>query len=500
MITIHDEIAFRQDNFWNNIHFHPTDAIEDDWGGAILDRVAADGAATTVRMYAMLEDIVTRGADGQLCYDFTLNDQRIDAMIARGFHLLISYSFIPPCISSSTVRTNTETAVSSRYKGKFLMTEPPHDWAEWEEICYTYTAHLVGRYGLARVSGWYLQCYNEPDVSGFFMHSLGTTEAARAKRIEAYCKMYEAFARGTMRVSDRLRIGGPAAATHPMLDAFLAFTSRRNLPVRFACAHSYGTSPQRINDGQRPIDAQHNLDIIRKYLEVVQRYYPDGLELVIDEWGASNCGFCNLDDCPQLVFRETEAFAAFYVQLIAGCIREKFPLRTLMICLSGAHQPHQLPGKFPEFNGFRSFFTEHFIPKPIYGAYVLARKLGDAFLRCESEHKSLTILPTRTAHGYALLLSNASPSLDPNQPTLTDEIRMEISGTYRAAIYRIDRDHTNPYQVWQQSGGAAQLDALRQAGTLCADESIVRADGTARFPVSIPANGVLLIELTRMDA
>ena len=43
-------------------------------------------------------------------------------------------------------------------------------------------------------------------------------------------------------------------------------------------------------------------------------------------------------------------------------------------------------------------------------------------------------------------------------------------------------------------------DALRQAGTLCADESIVRADGTARFPVSIPANGVLLIELTRMDA
>ena len=77
---------------------------------------------------------------------------------------------------------------------------------------------------------------------------------------------------------------------------------------------------------------------------------------------------------------------------------------------------------------------------------------------------------------------------------------MEISGTYRAAIYRIDRDHTNPYQVWQQSGGAAQLDALRQAGTLCADESIVRADGTARFPVSIPANGVLLIELTRMDA
>ena len=27
-------------NFWNNIHFHPTDAIEDDWGRLILDQVS----------------------------------------------------------------------------------------------------------------------------------------------------------------------------------------------------------------------------------------------------------------------------------------------------------------------------------------------------------------------------------------------------------------------------------------------------------------------------
>ena len=42
--------------FWNGIHFHPTDAIEDDWGREILDDVAADRVADTVRIYAMLED------------------------------------------------------------------------------------------------------------------------------------------------------------------------------------------------------------------------------------------------------------------------------------------------------------------------------------------------------------------------------------------------------------------------------------------------------------
>ena len=36
-------------NFWNHIHFHPTDAIEDDWGQRILNRIHEDGIAGTVR-------------------------------------------------------------------------------------------------------------------------------------------------------------------------------------------------------------------------------------------------------------------------------------------------------------------------------------------------------------------------------------------------------------------------------------------------------------------
>ena len=86
-------------NFWNNIHFHPTDAIEDEWGQKILNDVAADGVAKTVRMYAMLEDIVTRDENGQLRFDFTENDVRMDYMVSKGFNLLLSYNFIPACIA-----------------------------------------------------------------------------------------------------------------------------------------------------------------------------------------------------------------------------------------------------------------------------------------------------------------------------------------------------------------------------------------------------------------
>ena len=115
-------------NFWNNIHFHPTDAIEDDWGQAILNDVAKDHIAQTVRMYAMLEDIVTMDDQGVLHYDYTLNDTRIDYMISKGFDLLLDYNFTPPCIASDPGQVNNVSKNKTRYKGKMLNTSKPRDF------------------------------------------------------------------------------------------------------------------------------------------------------------------------------------------------------------------------------------------------------------------------------------------------------------------------------------------------------------------------------------
>ena len=66
MIKIHDKVIKNQPKFWNHALFHPTDAIEDSWGKRILDRMAADGAIKTIRIYSMFEDIVYLGEDGEL--------------------------------------------------------------------------------------------------------------------------------------------------------------------------------------------------------------------------------------------------------------------------------------------------------------------------------------------------------------------------------------------------------------------------------------------------
>ena len=68
---------YRQ-NFWNNIHFHPTDAVEDIWGQEILDKLSADGSARYVRLYTMFEDIVSRNEKGELVFDFSQQDVRLD--------------------------------------------------------------------------------------------------------------------------------------------------------------------------------------------------------------------------------------------------------------------------------------------------------------------------------------------------------------------------------------------------------------------------------------
>jgi len=119
-------------NFWNNIIFHPTDAIEDDWGKRILDAVSEDNAVDTVRIYNMLEDIVTKDENGNLCYDYTLNDYRLDYLISKGFDIYLTYAFMPSCLAQDPNVTGVCAKGKTRYKGKMIITTPPKDYSKPE--------------------------------------------------------------------------------------------------------------------------------------------------------------------------------------------------------------------------------------------------------------------------------------------------------------------------------------------------------------------------------
>ncbi|MBE6645558.1 MAG: hypothetical protein E7612_09340, partial [Ruminococcaceae bacterium] len=337
MIKIKNQVIREQKNFWNDCIFHPTDAVEDSWGKRILDRMSEDKSIDTVRIYAMLEDIVYLGEEGEIKYDFRISDLRLDYLVERGYNILIAYGGIPDCIAMPGGVKTSVSKNKTRYKGKLWNSMPPKDYKVWEEICYQYTKHIVERYGIDVVSKWYLHCFNEPDHVGFFLSHLDRTEVGA--RLSAYCPLYEGFVRGVLRAEEQLHIGGPALAGNlDFFKGFLDFVKEKNLRLDYIAVHNYGTDPFRLRDGVNKIDVEHNIDNHLKHLEVIKDCGFADCEVVVDEWGMCTRGFWNVEECPQLMVREHEVFSAYYTKLIRRFIDIDPNLSKLMICLSGQHE------------------------------------------------------------------------------------------------------------------------------------------------------------------
>ena len=497
MIYIGNQVIREQKPFWNHCLFHPTDAVEDAWGKRILDRMASDGAIHTIRIYAMLEDIVYMDEEGALQYDFRVNDLRLDYLVEKGYDLIIAYAAVPDCIAKSTQFKRATAFNATRYKGKMWNTSPPKDPALWEEVCYRYTRHIVERYGIDRVSRWHLHCFNEPDIPSFFMSELPSGH--EKERSEEYCKMYAAFVRALTRVSEKLTMGGPALANKPLfLDYFLQFVKENDLRLDYIALHNYGTGPKFLKDGTKPITVRNNLERHEGYMDIIRKNGFEKTEIIIDEWGIATQGFANRLICPELMFRETEVFSAYYGKLIRGLLDTGYDIGKLVICLSGQHEMTE------DFSGFRNFFTLNFIAKPIYNAHILASRLGSGLLEATCEDENTFVIPTKTDTGYAVLLGCASEHFLEDIPYREETVtfREDITGK-QVTVWCIDKAHTNPYRLFEAMGSPEeptreQLAILREEGRL-KPLQVYTAQGSALEPIPLTPNSLWFIQVETIN-
>ena len=492
-------------NFWNHIHFHPTDAIEDDWGKRILDEVAKDKVAHTVRMYSMFEDIVKLGDDGKIYYDFTENDLRMDYMVEKGFDLLVIYAYIPPFMAKHPEMTSTVCKNKTRYKGKVIVVSEPSSYDEWEKVCYDYTCHIVERYGIERVKNWNLQCWNEPDIKPFFMSNSPDTEEDYEERLCEYVKLYKSFARGVKRVSEELKIGNALAGRLSFLDDFLADVKKTNTPIDFICVHTYGTCVTNLNgftdDGKTPapripFNVNNTLSKQKNYENIIKKHFPEK-PVIVDEWGASAQGFYNREECPALMFREGSEYAAYMGKMIDAYIKANLQVEKMMICLSGQHE------MVVDFSGFRNLFTKNFIKKPIYNAYLLLSRLGDTLLSSECDTDDLTCLATRNGEKTVIMLAYADECFERALPSLKEKIEISgITGKKKVTVHLIDEEHINPYKLALRLGYGdgeyteEELSVLREEGQMkayvCYEHNF---DENASIDVECANNALMLIEI-----
>ena len=488
MIKIGSNVTRTVQKFWNHCLFHPTDAVEDAWGKRILDRFALDRSIGTVRIYAMLEDIVYMDEEGKLQYDFRVNDLRLDYLKEKGFDLILAYAAVPDCIAKSTEFKRATAFNATRYKGKMWNTSPPKDPALWEEVCYQYTKHIVERYGIETVSRWHLSCYNEPDIPAFFMSELD--RGYEKERSEEYCKMYAAFVRGLTRVSEKLTMGGPALANKPLfLDYFLRFVRENDLRLDYIALHNYGTTPVALKNGTKPIAVRNNLERHEGYMDIIRKHGFENTRIVIDEWGIATQGFANRLACPELMIRETEVFSAYYVKLIRGFLDTGYDISKLVICLSGQHEMTE------DFTGFRNFFTLNFIAKPIYNAHILSARMGMDLVDAEVESENVAVIPTKTEKGYAVLMAYADEHFTKDITHREETLRFEEDITGRTVtLWCIDQAHTNPYRLFEKMGSPEaptqeQLAALREEGSL-KPVAVYTARSSTLQPITLTPNSV----------
>lgn len=490
MIRINSAVIKEHKKIFNQCVFHPTDAVEDSWGKRIIDKMEEDGAIDTVRIYAMLEDIVYRDDNGALAYDFRTSDTRLDYLVSLGYNLVIAYAGIPDCITSKEGGRTSVSKNKTRYKGKMWNGNPPDDYTEWEEICYQYTKHLNERYG-ERVKNWKFHCFNEPDVVSFFMPQIDDREKYK-ERCDEYLKLYEFFVRGVRRANRTVMVGGPAlACVLDFFECFLNGVKERGLEMNYISVHTYGTDPELLNSGEETLSVRIMMEKVMDRVRIIERCGFSHLPIVMDEWGASSHGFFNSEECKILMFRETEVNSAYFIRLVKELTYAALPIENHMICLSGQHEMVE------DFSGFRNFFTLNFIKKPIYNAFVLASKLHTGVVECVNNVENITVLPTKSDTGeYAVAIVYAKEDFSEDLPVLFEQVEFSqnIVGRH-LTVWCIDGANTNPYRLWQRMGEpkieGEVIKALREEGKMKPHASFVATENSVN--VRLTPNAVYLI-------
>lgn len=195
---------------------------------------------------------VVRASDGELVYDWTDFDRRVDFVERKlGADLILAASYMP--IPFDAVKNDDRQSA-------------PRDYALWEDLCYRAAKRCVDR-GVP-IPFW--EVWNEvntgwlkpgPEDSGaekyrrIYKEARGRDDVDEeaVRRFEAYCKLYAATARGVHRADPDAKIGGPALASGPFeheecghcfhgkgfAKGLMLFCREEKLPLDFVSWHEY---------------------------------------------------------------------------------------------------------------------------------------------------------------------------------------------------------------------------------------------------------------------
>jgi xylan 1,4-beta-xylosidase len=434
---------------------------------AALRLAHRDLGSRSVRAHAILHDdngVVTRAEDGSLRFDFTRIDAIYDRLLELGLRPVVELSFMPAALARDAAQT------VFAYRG---IISPPADWEEWHRLVATLTRHLVERYGIAEVSHWAFEVWNEPNLAVFWS---GTQEE--------YFRLYDESAAAVKDVDDRVRVGGPATAAGEWIASLAEHAHLCGSALDFVTTHTYGNLPLDL----RPTLTRHGFG---------------GLPVWWTEWGVGSTHFGPVHDGVMGAPFMLSGFAAS---------QERLDSLAYWVVSDHFEELGRPPRLFH--NGF-GLLTVGNLRKPRFWALYLAAQLGDAVLQTWLEGDGAAVLvdawATRAEDGTVDVLvwnGTINAALAGGDARLDRRVRLQVSGlpatSHQVWSARVDEHHSNiaalcpPGIDWPDDDLWAQL---RAADRLHEEEwdAVTPVQGTATFEFFVPMPGVVRVRLRERE-
>lgn len=408
-------------------------------------------------------------AHGQPVYNYTYIDQIYDALLKQGVRPYVELSFMPPQLAAR------EATNGFWYTPNVA---PPKSWKLWGDMIRHFARHLVQRYGIAEVSHWYFEVWNEPNL-GFWA---GKPQQA------SYFHLYEVTARALKSVSPQLRVGGPATAQAAWIPAFIRFCSTHDVPVDFVSTHVYGDdTAQNVLHRNEKVSRR---DMVVLAVEKVHREVEDSpmpkLPIIFSEFNATYTGTeVDVTDSPYI-----GPWMAHTISATDGLV-------DMMSYWTFSDVFEEQGVADSPFHGGFGLIASGGIPKAAFNDFSLLHRLGTERLAESSD----SALVTRRKDGtLSIAVWNYAPP-GPGGATRTYTLDLHNIGDARYAyVWLVDRNHGSPLATWRAMGSPsdpsfAQHQILMAAARLPAPRVETLNKASPAVTLHLLPHALALIEL-----
>jgi len=470
----------------------------------------------TARLKWGSTNVYTEDENGNPVYDWKIVDKILDTYVERGLRPLVELGFMPKALSLKPENYEHYWGVEQKYDNIFTgWTTPPSDYEKWGELIYQLVNHCIEKYGREEVETWLWEPWNEPNI-GYWSGTL-----------EEYCKLYDYSAHAIKKACDECTVGGPHSTgpgwdkAYDFLIGFLQHcvkgknyvTGETGSTIEYIGYHAKG-QPKMFDDHIR-MNMATQLNDIAKGFEAV-RSFPElkDLPIIIGECDPEGCAACSESVNPQNGYRNGTMYSSYTASSFAKIyeMMDDYGVN-LKGALSWAFEFENQPW----FDGFRDLATNG-VDKPVLNVFRMYGMMGGKRVSATSnssiafnevikngvhgKEPDIGALASKDGNTLSVMIWNYH---DDDLPAAPSPIELEIEGFEKGKVlmhhYRIDKEHSNSFEVWKSMGkpqdvSPEQFEQLEDAGQLellTSPEWVETEDGKLLVKFTLPRQGVSLV-------